>query len=100
MSDKQPKSAVELAMARLQASDEEHGVDSITLSDEQKSDIAEARSIYEAKIAEQQIIHQSKLAITTDPDARSQLEEQHQRDVSRAANDRDQKIASIYKTNT
>ena len=100
MSDKQPKSAVELAMARLQASDEEHGVDSITLSDEQKSDIAEARSIYEAKIAEQQIIHQSKLAITTDPDARSQLEEQHRRDVSRATNDRDQKIASIYKTNT
>ena len=100
MSDKQPKSAVELAMARLQASDEEHGVDSITLSDKQKSDIAEARSIYEAKIAEQQIIHQSKLAIITDPDARSQLEGQHRRDVSRAANDRDQKIASIYKTNT
>ncbi len=99
MSDKQPKSAVELAMARLQASDEKHGVDSITLSDKQKSDIAEARSIYEAKIAEQQILHKSKLAMTTDPDARSQLEEQHRRDVSRAANDRDKKIGNIYKTN-
>ena len=99
MSDKQPKSAVELAMARLQASDEKHGVDPIALSDKQKSDIAEARSIYEAKIAEQQILHHSRLETTIDPEARSQLEEQHRRDVSRAASDRDHKIENIYKTN-
>ncbi len=95
MSDESPKSAIELAMERLRRSDTEAGVEAIALSDEQKSAIAEARQVCEAKLAEQQILHGSKSAATLDPEARAELEEQHRRDIARVTGDRDRKIASI-----
>ena len=50
-----PKSAFELAMERLRKQDAEQGVVEQKLTDEQKAQIAEARSIYEARVAEQLI---------------------------------------------
>jgi hypothetical protein len=90
-----PKSALELVMERLRKKDAESGVTEPKLSEEQKAAIAEARSVYEARVAEQQILHRSKLLAIVDPQEREVLEEQHRRDVERFASDRDAKIRKI-----
>ena len=51
-----PKSALELVMERLRKKDAESGVAEQKLSDEQKAAIADARSVYEARVAERQIL--------------------------------------------
>ena len=95
MSDGAPKSAYELAMERLRKKDAEEGVVEQKLTDEQKAAIAEARSIYEARVAERQILHRDKLLTAYDPAERETLEEQYPRDLDRFANDRDAKIRAI-----
>ena len=55
-----PKSALELVMERLRKKDAETGVAEQKLTDEQKAAIAEARSVYEARVAERQILQRSK----------------------------------------
>ena len=90
-----PKSALELVMERLRKKDAESGVAEPKLSDEQKAEIAEARSVYEARVAEQQILHRSKLLAIFDPQEREVVEEQYRRDVDRFASDRDAKIRKI-----
>ena len=47
-----PKSAYELAMERLRQKDREAGVEERPLSDEQKAAIADARQVYQARMAE------------------------------------------------
>jgi hypothetical protein len=59
------KSAVELAMERLKKKDEEAGVTSRALSDQDKAAIAEVRNYYEAKLAQEDVLHQSKLRSAT-----------------------------------
>ena len=59
--DTAPKSSYELAMERLRRKDEEAGIVSRPLTDEQKAAIAEVRSLYDSKIAEQHILQQSAL---------------------------------------
>jgi len=90
-----PKSALELVMERLRKKDAESGVTEPKLSEEQKAAIAEARSVYEARVAEQQILHRSKLLAIFDPQEREVVEEQYRRDVERFASDRDAKIRKI-----
>ena len=94
MSD-EPKSAFELAMERLRKKDAEAGVEERKLTEAQKNAIAEARSVYDARVAERQILHRSKLLITFDPQERETLEEQYRRDLERFASDRDAKIRKI-----
>lgn len=94
MSDTAPKSAYEIAMERLRKRDAESGVVERPLTEEQKATIAEARNVYEAKVAERQILHQSSLSRTFDPAEREKLEENYRRDLERLASDRDAKIAS------
>ena len=53
------KSAYELAMERLQASDSESRV---TLSEEQKQQIAEIEKVFRAKIAERDVFLKKQLA--------------------------------------
>lgn len=55
--DDGPKSAIELAMEKLRA----EGFDEKRLTDEQKSEIAEIRSRYRARIAELEIQQEGKL---------------------------------------
>jgi hypothetical protein len=91
-SDGVPKSAYELAMERLQKKDEEAGIAHKSLTDEQKNAIAEIRNFYQAKIAETELLHQSKLAATFDPAERAQLEQDYRRDRERLTSERDNKI--------
>jgi hypothetical protein len=91
----EPKSALELVMERLRKKDADAGVAQQTLTDEQKAAIAEARSIYEAKVAERQILHGDKVRATLDPQEREVLEQEYRRDLDRFASDRDAKIRRI-----
>ena len=90
-----PKSALELAMERLRKKDADAGVVEHKLTDEQKAAIAEARSIYEARVAERQILHRQKRLMTMDPNELTVMEEEYRRDMDRFASDRDAKIRKI-----
>lgn len=95
MSDDTPKSALELAMERLKKKDAEAGVVEHKLTDAQKAAIAEARSVYEARVAERQILHREKQLTTYDPQQVEAMEQEYRRDLERFASDRDGKIARI-----
>jgi hypothetical protein len=96
MSDRGPKSAYELAMERLRKKDAEEGVVQKPLSDAQKAAIAEARSVYAARVAERQIMHRDRILKTFDPAERETVEEEYRRDLERFATDRDTKIRKIH----
>jgi hypothetical protein len=89
------KSAVELAMERLRQKDAEAGVSARPLTDQQKASIAEVRNFYEAKLAEIEVLHRSKLRAIADPDARETLEQEYRRDRDRLGSERDSKIEKI-----
>jgi hypothetical protein len=91
----EPKSAYELAMERLRKKDAEAGVVEQKLTDEQKAAIAEARSVYEARVAERQILHRDKRLTTFDPAEVEKMDEEYRRDLERFASDRDAKIRKI-----
>lgn len=96
MADEKPlKSAFELAMARLQKSDEDAGIERRPVTEAQKAAIGEARNFYEAKIAEQEVLHQARLRKTVDPAERATIEEQYRRDRERFTSERDAKIDKI-----
>jgi len=95
MPDQAPKSALELAMERLRKQDAEAGIVDTPLTDEQKAAIADARNFCEAKLAELNILQQSKLARAIEPEARALLEDEYRRDVQRLTDDRDRRIARI-----
>jgi hypothetical protein len=90
-----PKSAYELAMERLRQKDREAGVEERPLTDEQKAAIAEARRIYQARMAEREILHQDALQKAQSREEVEKLESELARDRDRLANDRDRKIAEI-----
>jgi len=100
MTDKPLKSSLELAMERLKKKDAEDGVESVPLTDGQKADIAEARNFYEAKLAEQEVLHQSKLRAVADPAERDALEQGYRRERERLTSERDAKIARIRRGRT
>jgi hypothetical protein len=86
------KSAYELAMERLQKKDAEQGVEQTPLTDEQKAAIAEIRRVYQAKLAELEILHQGKLRSTGDPAEREILDAEYRRDCERLSAERDRKV--------
>jgi hypothetical protein len=89
------KSAYELAMERLRRKDAEAGVEQRSLTDEQKAEIAEVRKVYEAKLAQEEVLHQSSLRKTVDPDERAKLEEEYRRERERIVAEREEKIEKI-----
>lgn len=96
MTDEKPlKSAFELAMERLKKGDADAGVEPRRLTDEQKASIAELRRFYEAKLAEQELLHQSALRKLMDPEARAVLEEEYRHDRERLVTERDAKLEKI-----
>jgi LPS O-antigen subunit length determinant protein (WzzB/FepE family) len=97
MTDEAPKSAYELAMERLRKRDREAGVEERTVTPEQKEAIADVRRVYEAKLAEREILHKSSLRKTADPAEREKLEEEYRRDRERLTSERDRKIEEIRK---
>jgi hypothetical protein len=96
VTDEAPKSAFELAMERLKKKDREAGVDEKPLTDAQREEIAEARRVSEAKLAEREILYQSSLRKTLgDPEAAAALEKEYRRDRELVNDERERKIASI-----
>jgi len=95
MEDGSPKTAYELAMARLKQKDADAGVKNTPLTDKQKAEIAEARNFYDSKLAEREVLHQSTVRRTPDPEALKVLEEDYHRDRDRFTSDRDAKIEKI-----
>jgi hypothetical protein len=95
MSDDSPKSAYELAMARLREKDAAAGVVTGPVSEAQKAEIAEIRSRAEARIAELKILHQSKMAGLFDPDARALADDELRRELQRIDDEREHKIAKV-----
>jgi hypothetical protein len=93
--DEAPKSALELAMARLKQKDKAEGVEERPVTDEQRAAIAEARQVAEARLAEQEILHRSKLAQAADRESLEALELEYRRDRERILADRDQKIEKL-----
>jgi hypothetical protein len=92
MSDQGPRTAVEIAMERLRQKDEREGVRSRPRTAEQKAAIAEIRSIYDAKLAQADVLHSTALAENFDPAGRETLEQAHQRERARLTAERDAKI--------
>jgi hypothetical protein len=95
MSSDAPKSAIELVMERLRKKDAEAGLTDTPLSDAQRSAIAEARSVWEARVAERKIMHRSAVATTFDPAERQALDDALRKDLERFESDRDAKIRKI-----
>jgi len=93
--DDAPKSALELAMARLKKKDADEGVSERALTDEQKNEIAEVRKTYGAKLAQEEILFRSKMQGLMDSDSRQGYEEHYRRDVERLTHERDRKIEKI-----
>ena len=69
MSDGSPRSAYEIAMERLRQKDVRDGVDHQPRTDEQKAAIADIRSLYDAKIAQAEVMHRSAVVGILDEDA-------------------------------
>lgn len=90
-----PKSALELAMERLKKKDEAAGIEQKTLTDAQRAEIAEARSIYEARVAERRIMYQSQTASIFDPQELELRREELMRDLAQLESERDARIQKI-----
>jgi len=90
--DEAPKSAYKIAMERLRKKDKDAGVEERAVSEEQKAAIGELRKVYEAKLAEREILHRSKLQKAADPADFEILEEEYRRDRERLTSERDRKI--------
>ena len=82
-------------MERLRKQDAEAGIDEKPLTDAQRAAIAEARSVYEARVAERRIMHNSAIAGLVDPAEHAQRDEELRRDLDRFETDRDSKIKRI-----
>jgi hypothetical protein len=95
VTDSGPKSAYELAMERLRQKDKEGGVVERPLNDEQKKAIADARRVYEAKVAEREILHRDALRRAQTAEDVQKLNEELARDRDRYGRDRDRKIGEI-----
>jgi len=77
------KSAYEIAMGKF------GGDESVAkLTDDQRRELAEIDSKYEAKIAEQKLFLEGQIAATGDVTEIAQLQEQLKREISRLESDR------------
>lgn len=90
-----PKSALDLVMERLRKKDAEAGLTETPLTDEQRAAIAEARSVYEARVAERRIMHDDALLKTFDPAEREALTDAFRRDLERFESERETKVRNI-----
>ena len=98
MSEKdEPNTAYELILERLKQKDRAEGVSERALTDRQKSEIAEIRKVYDARLAEREILHQADCRKAAEPEALEHLEENYRRDRERIASERDRKIEQVRK---
>ena len=95
--DEAPKSAYEIILERLKKKDREDGVEEHPLTAEQKDRIAEVRRVYEARLAEREILYQSSRRKAPDLETLDKLEEEYRRDRERIASERDRKLDEARK---
>lgn len=88
------KSRMDLLMERLEKEDAAGGAVA-PITDAQRAQIAEVRNIYEAKLAEAEILNYNKLDTVWDPEAREVLMGELRRERERLGSERDAKIAKI-----
>ena len=88
------KSSYELAMERLRAADPA-GAKKSSLSPKQKEEIAEARRVAAAQLAEREIFFKDALKQMHDPAEREKAENEYAIDRKRIANDCERKIEAI-----
>ena len=86
-----PKSAVELAMEKLRA----RGFEEKILSDEQKSEIAEIRSRYRAKVAELEIQYEPKLRAAVSLEELESLESELRKEKARLEEEMERKVSEV-----
>jgi hypothetical protein len=89
-----PKSSFELAMERLRAADSAETKEK-PLSSTQKEEIAEARRVAAARLAECEILFKDALKRTPDPAEREKADGEYQIDRQRISDDRDRAIDAI-----
>ena len=89
------KSSLELAMERLRQKDADAGVTNRVLTDTEKAAIAEVRNFYEAKLAEHEVLHQSRVRKTLDLAAKDTLDAEWRADRERLTAERDRKVERI-----
>ena len=90
-----PKSSFELAMERLRAADPAASKKQKPLSPRQKEEIAEARRVAAARLAECEILFKDAMQRTPDPAEREKAEGEYQIDRQRINDDRDRAIDAI-----
>lgn len=90
--DEAPKSAYEIAMARLRQKDREAGIEERPVTEAQRTRVAELRQLYDARLAEREILHRSERAKARDQEALAQLDEEYRRERERIQAERDHKI--------
>ena len=93
--DRALKSSYELAMERLKKRDEEAGVERRPVTDAQKASIAEIRNFYDSKLAELEVLYQSRLRALVDPAARAEADDEYRRDRERLTSEREAKIEKV-----
>jgi hypothetical protein len=89
-----PKTAFEIAMERLRQKEGAAAKDR-PLTDEQKAEIAEARNVHKARVAEREILHRDAVQKAASYEEVDKLGEELRRDLDRLATDRDRKIDEI-----
>ena len=82
-------------MERLRKKDAEEGIEEKRLTDDQRKAIAEARNVYESRVAERRIMHQSQTAPVFDPAELELRRDELRRDLAQFESDRDAKIRKI-----
>ena len=93
--DDAPKTAYEIILERLKKKDRDEGVEERPVTEEQRARIAELRQVYEARLAEREILYQSSRRKAADLEALDKLEEEYRRDRERIASERERKIEEV-----
>ena len=84
-------------MERLRKKDAEEGVTTQPMTDQQKGAIAEVRSLYHSRIAEQDILQQSAMnrLLAADPAELEEVARQFRRERERLESELDVKVEGI-----
>jgi len=84
-------------MERLRKKDAEEGITARPMTDEQKRAVAEVRSLYDSKIAEQHVLQESAMKgpLTADSAQIDEVVRQFRRERERLASERDVKVEKI-----
>ena len=89
------KSSYELALERLKKKDADAGVVEHPLTDAQRAELAEVRNVYEAKLAQQDVLRHSGMNKTFDPAELAVIDDEYRRERERLIAERDAKLEKI-----